>query len=99
MSKAPLDVDRLRRLIGVVDVILANLPAVDHRRRESFVEYRKAASAALDELGRIEGARWRVTGYEVALRLGGLRASATGGEAAVLRNWRNAATKKIGGVV
>ncbi|MCJ8142939.1 hypothetical protein MKI84_08420 [Ancylobacter sp. A5.8] len=88
----------LRRLVGVVDVILASLPAVDHSRRDSHAEHRKAAVAALDDLARTEGARWRDKGSELSVTLGGIRASSTRGAAAALQNWRTAVAQKIGGV-
>lgn len=87
----------LRRLIAVVDLILGSLPEVDHRRYGSHQEHRKAAEAALDELTRTEGARWKDRGTEHTVTLGGLRASSTGGAAAALQNWRTAALAKIGG--
>lgn len=97
MSKRPLDLDNLRRLIGIVDVVLDNLPAVDHTRFGSHADHRKAATAALDDLARTEGARWLDKGSEVSVTIGGFRASSTQGAAAALRNWRTSARQKIGG--
>lgn len=97
MSKRPLDLDNLRRLVGVVDAILDSLPAVDHNRYGSHAEHRRAASAALDDLARTEGARWLDKGSELSVTLGGFRASSTQGAAAALRNWRTSALQKIGG--
>lgn len=97
MSKRPLDLDNLRRLVGVVDRIIDVLPAINPDSMESFAEYRRAATAALDVLASTEGARWRETGYDVSLSLGGIRSSATGGHGAALRNWRHAAIRRIGG--
>lgn len=97
MSKRPLDLDNLRRLVGVVDTALAGLPAVDHSRYDSHAEHRRAAHAALDTLASTEGARWKDKGSELAVTLGGLRASSTSGAQAALRNWRASALLKIGG--
>lgn len=96
MSKRPLDLDNLRRLVGVVDAALAGLPAVDHSRYDSHAEHRRAAHAALDALARTEGARWKDKGSEHSVTLAGVRASSTQGAAAALRNWRTSAIQKIG---
>ncbi|CAA0128974.1 Uncharacterised protein [Starkeya nomas] len=99
MSKRPLDIANLRRLVVIVEVILDKLPPIDSSRFASYSEHRKAAEAALDELARTEGARWRETGADVALFLGGFRASSTGGAAGAMRNWITSARAKIGGAV
>ncbi|CAA0130240.1 Uncharacterised protein [Starkeya nomas] len=99
MRKRPLDIASLRRLVGVVSTALEQLPPIDSERFASYGEHRKAAEAALDELARTEGARWRETGADVALSLGGVRASSTGGVSAAMRNWITSARAKIGGAV
>lgn len=96
-GRRSLDLDNLRRLIGVVDMILNGLPTVDHNRSGSHADHRKAATAALDDLARTEGARWLDKGTEVTVTLGGFRATSTQGAAAALRNWRTSALAKIGG--
>lgn len=87
----------LSRLIDLVEAKLAGLPAIEHNRYDGFAAHTRAACAALDELVQTEGARWRRAGDAINLTLGGIRASATGGESAAMRNWLNGARRRVGG--
>lgn len=87
----------LDRLIRAVGLLLDGLPEIAWRDYESVVSRRTAAVAALDELVRTEGARWRERGDITTLSLGGVRTSATGGPVAALRNWHAAAQRKVAG--
>lgn len=88
-------IENLERLIGVIDAIIADLPTFDHRDYEAMRAYHRAAEAAIAKLAENESGRAKLQGDAASLRLGGLRSTATGGAAALMRNWQNAARTKV----
>lgn len=88
------DVKELRRLIGVVQTEIDELPpfgktAEDHKR------YWIAADDAAATLIVMEGGRYHKGGTDVKLTLGGIKATCTSGASGVMSNWIAAAERSI----
>lgn len=87
----------LPRLIARVDAAEAALPQFESGDYEGLRRYLAAAEKVLDVLAKEEGARVSPeSGSGRTIRMAGVSSSATGGPAALLRNWRNAASRKLG---
>lgn len=85
----------LVRLIQVVEEKLAAIPRMQGCDLESCERHRKAAEAALTELERDEGAKWRSRYDGHRLSMGGVKTSCTASAAGVMRNWVGAARRRI----
>lgn len=93
MAKA--DGADLVRLVQVVEKKLVAIPPILVGDRESWERHHKAASDALAELERDEGAKWRERYDGHQLSLAGVKTSCTAGAAGVLSNWLAAARRRI----
>ena len=82
----------LARLLELVDVRLAGLPAQTYENR---LEYRQAVQALEYDLEQ-EGARFGAVSGGNTVSLAGVRASSTMGTIPALRNWREGVSKRIG---
>lgn len=86
----------LPRLIARVEAAEATLPQFASGDYDGLNRYLAAAERVLDILVKEEGARVSPErGSGRTIRMGGVTSSATGGPAALLRNWRNAAFRKV----
>ncbi|WP_206523446.1 hypothetical protein, partial [Mesorhizobium sp. M5C.F.Ca.IN.020.29.1.1] len=55
----------------------------------------RAAAAILATLQNEHGATWNAGGDGYTLKLAGIQSSCTGGAGGLLRNWRNAAQRRL----
>lgn len=104
MSKADLtrlaelaDLTRLVELVDLVQSKLDALPPIGKGDLDSSSRYHRAADAALAELEHEAGAKVSRGGSAETLTLGGVRTSCTHGSAGLMRNWLNAAGRKVRG--
>lgn len=87
----------LIRLLALVDEKLSTLPAFTWETRSTHTH---ALETVCGQLERSEGARFRDSGSNVTVVLGGTRSSSTMGAEYALRNWCKAARDllALGGV-
>lgn len=88
--------ENLSRLIARIDELMpSEQPAQGHIAYEEFQAHQRKLDAVVAQLVDEEGGRHsRSNGAEV-LRLAGLQTSCTSGPGELLRNWQNAARRKI----
>ncbi len=87
--------ENLTRLIRVIDEKLSKVEPVDTTDCDAFRRRRAQVEAVLGEMATEEGAYYRL-GSENRFRLAGLATTCTGGAEGLLRNWQNAARRKLG---
>ncbi|MBZ9856727.1 hypothetical protein LB566_23325 [Mesorhizobium sp. CA13] len=95
-----LDIARVTRMIDIVDAglaVLATRPKLDDAYEECRA-HERAAQAILHVLADEHGAAWTSGGTGYTLRLAGIQSSCTGGPGGVLRNWINAARRRLDAV-
>lgn len=95
--KRQLDIARVKRMIDVVDAgmaVLATMPKLDDLYEECQARER-AATAILASLQNEHGATCNAGGGGYTLRLAGIQSSSTGGAGGLLRNWHNAAQRRL----
>lgn len=85
----------LAHLIDVVNVKLAECPALDAKSAQSWELWRAHGERVLQELRDDFGARIRTDRDPATMTMGGVKTSATGGWSALLSNWVNAARRKL----
>lgn len=90
-----LDIERLERLIGLLDDKLDALPTITVSDRDSFRNHDAALKSITDELATSEGARFGYSSGAYTLRMAAVAASCTAGNRELLRNWRRAAVLKV----
>lgn len=99
MSELERLVELIDRLVSEAEACLGEQPdwltdRGGYHRHEG--QRRLELEAIQKRLTEQEAARFtKKPGYESAVRLAGIRASCTGGEWGALRNWQNAARRKI----
>lgn len=93
------DHHELRRLIGVVEKLRADIPTISiepwAKHHASMLAHRMAATAALEKLAEKEGAKTRDNWNGTFIILAGIKSSSTSGPAAALANWQRAAELKL----
>lgn len=95
--KKKLDAVQVKRAIDVVDAALAVLSTMP-KLEDAYEECRahdNAARRILASLQNEHGASWSASGPGLYLQLAGVQSSCTSGAAGLLRNWRNAAQRRL----
>lgn len=89
---------QLERLIALIDHDLAQVdadrPAHGAMSHEDWKKHDAGIAAAIARLEKNEGARFK-DGSEAQLKMAGVSTTCTGGRHGLLRNWQNAARRKI----
>lgn len=90
------DKQELARLIGVVEGKLADLPVATYADGiVAMAAYRQAAELALSHLARTQGARVGHGFDHHRLGLAGINSTCTYSAAGVMKNWLQAARRKL----
>ena len=101
------DTDNLQRLIDLITRLMADATARLGERpdwskdRDGYHAYDRRRDTEMEgikaHLTEQEGARFsRKPGYDVSMKMAGIRSSCTGGDWGLLSNWRRAAAVKLG---
>jgi hypothetical protein len=87
-------IEELKRLIDLIEVRLATLPAYSYDDRAT---YNAAVNKIVDQLTEAEGAKFtdHINGGACAFKLAGIRATCTSGTTGALTNWIAAARRAI----
>jgi len=85
----------LERLIGVIDSKLAAIPDAGYTDHDAWRRRQRALDDALRAVVDDEKGTANTQADAATLKLAGIRTSATGGSLALLRNWQNAARRRI----
>lgn len=92
MGKKP-DIPTLRRLVEFMDRVETTSSGQTGYERAKLTTAK--ALATIEDVVASDGARYRQSGAGYSLRLAGVNTSCTSGPAGLLRNWRNAAERRI----
>lgn len=84
----------LTRLIDIVNVKLAGVEPAGYSAAE-MQRWRQDGETIADLLRDEQGARIRLDREPATMIMGGIKTSATGGWAALMRNWVNAARRNM----
>lgn len=86
----------LSRLIDLIEIRLAMVPAWKYEDRDSWAAHESAVGKIIDDLVEREDARFAQSGCGgFSLKLGGVRTSCTSGEHGLLKNWVTAARRRM----